>query len=670
MIPGRATPPTCRKPEIMADAAHAVLVRDARGIHGQFLIDDDVLREAGVTDFSQLRGRSFAAAVAGPVPRLIAEAPMRYLHTMVRVRDLDASLRFYCDGLGPARNAAHGERARPVHAGLSCAPTKRPDAEVELTYNWPGEGGAAARITAAPATSAISHSASTTSMRPARTCRRMGVTINRPPRDGHMAFVRSPDLISIELLQQGEAPAAAGAVGVDAEYRQLVGSIRPCSSAWARSAIRSSTCSRPTEIRSRFCGDTGFGPSTDARCSTSDSQPPSDVALVNRRSLPATASAASRPPRSSMLSIAPKSRHLPRGDRMPGVRCAGRVVHPFDRRMCGQEFGHLARIRAMPRHARRQRAAAAQGQPGTERRQHRAGDVATMRDALVEVIGRANTSAPPSTSLCPPKYLVVECITTSAPSASGRCSTGVAKVLSQASSAPCACAMRASAAMSLIFMRGLDGVSAQIIATLPAQAVATASRSAMSTATASMPRSGQEFACQEAQAAVAVVRDQHARAVGQRFQQARHRRHAGGERERRFAAFECGERGLAGDPGSGCPRAGIRSRRRVRRPGRAEGGGEVDRWRECAGFGVGFGAGVDGERGRVQACVGRGHRLFPCKAECLARGVDGGRDFSVAMRARHEAGLEGRRRQVHAALEHRVEEAVEQRRRRRRSPGR
>ena len=136
---------------------------------------------------------------------------MEYLHTMVRVTDLDASLRFYCDALGlkevgrkdseqgrftlvflatPAdieRGEMDGSSLIP--AGLPC---------IELTHNWdpePYEGGRnfghiAYRVDDIYAT-----------------CERlqtMGVTINRPPRDGYMAFVRSPDNISVELLQAGE----------------------------------------------------------------------------------------------------------------------------------------------------------------------------------------------------------------------------------------------------------------------------------------------------------------------------------------------------------------------------------------------------------------------------------------------------------------------------------
>ncbi|MDE2272221.1 MAG: VOC family protein [Xanthomonadaceae bacterium] len=124
---------------------------------------------------------------------------MKYLHSMVRVRDLDASLRFYCEGLG-----LREVRRRDVPQGkftlVFLSAPDSPEAEIELTYNWDSAedygsarnfGHLAFRVEDIYATCAHLQG--------------MGVTINRPPRDGHMAFVRSPDLISIELLQAGEA---------------------------------------------------------------------------------------------------------------------------------------------------------------------------------------------------------------------------------------------------------------------------------------------------------------------------------------------------------------------------------------------------------------------------------------------------------------------------------
>lgn len=130
---------------------------------------------------------------------------MQYLHTMVRVRDLDASLRFYRDGLG-LREMRRKEVPQGRFTLVFLAAPESPEAEIELTYNWPPEDGSPAEDYGSARN--FGHLA----FRVANiydTCARlqaMGVTINRPPRDGHMAFVRSPDLISIELLQDGHLP--------------------------------------------------------------------------------------------------------------------------------------------------------------------------------------------------------------------------------------------------------------------------------------------------------------------------------------------------------------------------------------------------------------------------------------------------------------------------------
>ncbi|MGE0187796.1 MAG: VOC family protein [Steroidobacteraceae bacterium] len=126
---------------------------------------------------------------------------MKYLHTMVRVTDLDASLRFYCDALGlhEVRRIDH-EKGRFTLVFLAAPGDET--AQVELTYNWGQETYTGGRN--------FGHLAYQVGDIYA-TCQQLidhGVTISRPPRDGHMAFVRSPDNISIELLQQGEALAA------------------------------------------------------------------------------------------------------------------------------------------------------------------------------------------------------------------------------------------------------------------------------------------------------------------------------------------------------------------------------------------------------------------------------------------------------------------------------
>jgi len=129
---------------------------------------------------------------------------MRYLHSMVRIRDVAASLRFYCEGLG-LREMRRVENEKGRFTLIFLAAPETPEAEVELTYNWPAEG-------ATPEDYGSARNFGHLAFRVENvydTCARlqsMGYTINRPPRDGHMAFVRSPDLISIELLQDGHLP--------------------------------------------------------------------------------------------------------------------------------------------------------------------------------------------------------------------------------------------------------------------------------------------------------------------------------------------------------------------------------------------------------------------------------------------------------------------------------
>ena len=123
---------------------------------------------------------------------------MRYLHTMVRVTSLEESLRFFCNALGLQElRRVDNEKGRFTLVFLA-APGDQ-EAQVELTCNWDAENYGIGR--------AFGHLAYQVDDIYA-TCRRLmdhGVTINRPPRDGHMAFVRSPDKISVELLQKGAA---------------------------------------------------------------------------------------------------------------------------------------------------------------------------------------------------------------------------------------------------------------------------------------------------------------------------------------------------------------------------------------------------------------------------------------------------------------------------------
>ena len=129
---------------------------------------------------------------------------MRYLHTMVRVRDLEASLRFYCEGLG-LRETRRMENPQGRFTLVFLAAADSPEAEIELTWNWPAATGAPAEDYGSARN--FGHLAFRVDDIHALCVhlQAMGITINRPPRDGHMAFVRSPDLVSIELLQQGDA---------------------------------------------------------------------------------------------------------------------------------------------------------------------------------------------------------------------------------------------------------------------------------------------------------------------------------------------------------------------------------------------------------------------------------------------------------------------------------
>ena len=123
---------------------------------------------------------------------------MRYLHTMVRVKDLDKALDFYCSKLGLEELRRHDNEKGRFTLVFLAAPGDS-DAQVELTYNWdPEEYGEGRNF------GHLAYQVDDIY----KTCARLqekGVTINRPPRDGYMAFVKSPDGVSVELLQS-EAP--------------------------------------------------------------------------------------------------------------------------------------------------------------------------------------------------------------------------------------------------------------------------------------------------------------------------------------------------------------------------------------------------------------------------------------------------------------------------------
>jgi lactoylglutathione lyase len=134
---------------------------------------------------------------------------MKYLHTMVRITDIDASLAFYCDALGMVEISRKESEAGRFTLIFLAAPD---DADrgrneqaplLELTYNWDPESYEGGRNFGHLAFAVDDIYATCAHL---QAC---GVVINRPPRDGRMAFVRSPDLISVELLQKGDALAPA-----------------------------------------------------------------------------------------------------------------------------------------------------------------------------------------------------------------------------------------------------------------------------------------------------------------------------------------------------------------------------------------------------------------------------------------------------------------------------
>ena len=128
---------------------------------------------------------------------------MKYLHAMIRVHDLDATSRFFTEGLGLHQTRRMDNDAGRFSLVYFGAP-ENPEAEIELTWNWPPEDGSPPENYGSARN--FGHLAFAVDDIYA-TCAHLqsqGITINRPPRDGRMAFVRSPDLISIELLQKGE----------------------------------------------------------------------------------------------------------------------------------------------------------------------------------------------------------------------------------------------------------------------------------------------------------------------------------------------------------------------------------------------------------------------------------------------------------------------------------
>ena len=127
---------------------------------------------------------------------------MKYLHTMVRVTNIDASLKFYRDALGLTELSRKDYPQGRFTLVFLAAPGDL-DAQVELTHNWDPEAYGGGRNFGHLAYAVDDIYALCAKLQKA------GVTINRPPRDGHMAFIRTPDAISIELIQKGEPKAPA-----------------------------------------------------------------------------------------------------------------------------------------------------------------------------------------------------------------------------------------------------------------------------------------------------------------------------------------------------------------------------------------------------------------------------------------------------------------------------
>ena len=130
---------------------------------------------------------------------------MRYLHTMIRISDVAASLDFFCDKLGLVERRRFDNEAGRFTLIFLAAPGQEGLAEVELTYNWPPEEGEAEVYTGGRNFGHLAYRVDDIYA----TCQALmdaGHIIHRPPRDGHMAFVKSPDGISVELLQEGHLP--------------------------------------------------------------------------------------------------------------------------------------------------------------------------------------------------------------------------------------------------------------------------------------------------------------------------------------------------------------------------------------------------------------------------------------------------------------------------------
>ena len=139
---------------------------------------------------------------------------MEYLHSMIRVRNLEQSLDFYCGKLGLVETRRYNSEKGRFTLVFLATPSDAEKAKetksplLELTYNWPDEHGEVEEYDSGRNFGHLAYRVENIY----ELCQKLmdaGVTINRPPRDGHMAFVKSPDGISIELLQKGDSLAPA-----------------------------------------------------------------------------------------------------------------------------------------------------------------------------------------------------------------------------------------------------------------------------------------------------------------------------------------------------------------------------------------------------------------------------------------------------------------------------
>jgi len=134
---------------------------------------------------------------------------MEFLHTMIRVRDLDANIDFFCNKLGLVEKSRHENEKGRFTLVFLYAPQDKELAEsassplIELTYNWPREGEESEVYSLGRGFGHLAYRVDDIYASCEKLCGQ-GVVINRPPRDGHMAFVKSPEGVSIELLQKGE----------------------------------------------------------------------------------------------------------------------------------------------------------------------------------------------------------------------------------------------------------------------------------------------------------------------------------------------------------------------------------------------------------------------------------------------------------------------------------